>query len=224
MPAHTTTQSNMQDRIVTAIILACFALITIAMVSCGKAESGGGKKAQQPTATATTTAATDSASQHTSRIERGKYLVTVGACNDCHTPLKMGPKGPERDMEKMLAGHPEGLALPAPPKVDGPWGMMFTAMTGTAYAGPWGITYSMNLTPDTATGLGNWSEQTFLLALKEGKHFGGSRPIMPPMPWEMYKNMTDEDLKAIFAYLKSIPAVKNKVPEYMPPAGPMASK
>ncbi|MCC7438038.1 MAG: c-type cytochrome [Armatimonadetes bacterium] len=210
----------MRDRIVTAIILACFALITIAMVSCGKAGAENGTTPQQQTTTATP----DSASQHASRVERGKYLVTVGACNDCHTPMKMGPKGPERDMARMLAGHPEEVVLPAPPKVDGPWGMAFTAMTGTAYAGPWGITYAMNLTPDTATGLGNWSEQIFMLAIKEGKHFGGSRPIMPPMPWEMYKNMTDEDLKSIFAYLKSIPAVKNKVPEYMPPAGPMASK
>ncbi|MCE7933033.1 MAG: diheme cytochrome c-553 [Chlorobi bacterium CHB2] len=191
------------------------------MVSCGKAETGESKATQQTTATTTTP---DSASQHASRIERGKYLVTISGCNDCHTPMKMGPKGPEKDMARLLAGHPEEAALPTPPKIDGPWGMMSTAMTGTAYAGPWGVSYAMNLTPDTTTGLGNWSEQVFMLAIKEGKHFGGSRPIMPPMPWDAYKQMTDEDLKAVFAYLKSIPAVKNKVPEYVPPQGPMASK
>lgn len=221
MPAHATTKGNMRDMIATAIVLTCFALITAAMVSCGKAETGESKATQQTTATTTTP---DSASQHASRIERGKYLVTIGGCNDCHTPMKMGPKGPEKDMARMLAGHPEEAVLPTPPKIDGPWGMMSTAMTGTAYAGPWGVTYAMNLTPDTTTGLGNWSEQIFMLAIKEGKHFGGSRPIMPPMPWEMYRHMTDEDLKAVFAYLKSIPAVKNKVPEYVPPQGPMASK
>lgn len=218
MSARTTTQGNIRDMIVTAIILTCFALVTAAMVSCSKAETGENKKTHHTTTTP------DSANQHAARIERGKYLVTIGGCGDCHTPMKMGPKGPEKDMARMLAGHPEEAVLPAPPTIDGPWGLMSTAMTGTAYAGPWGVTYAMNLTPDTATGLGNWSEQIFMLAIKEGKHFGGSRPIMPPMPWEMYKNMTDEDLKSVFAYLKSIPAVKNKVPEYMPPAGPMASK
>jgi hypothetical protein len=81
------------------------------------------------------------------RIERGKYLVTVMVCNDCHTPFKMGPKGPEPDMSLMLSGHPEQMKMPPPPKPVGPW-IASIAATNTAYAGPWGISYTTNLTPD----------------------------------------------------------------------------
>jgi hypothetical protein len=58
----------------------------------------------------------------------------------------------------------------------------------------------------------------FLAALKTGKHMGTSREIQPPMPWHSYSQMTDEDLSAIFAYLKSIPALPNHVPDYQPPS------
>ena len=153
------------------------------------------------------------------RIERGKYLVTIGGCNDCHTPFKMGPNGPEPDMSKMLSGHPEQMKMPPPPKVAMPWMGVFSA-TDTAFAGPWGITYAANLTSDQNTGLGIWTEDMFLKAMKTGKHMGTSRPIQPPMPWMWIGKATDEDLKAIFAYLKSIPAIANHVPDYEPPAGP----
>ncbi len=92
------------------------------------------------------------------RIERGKYLVTIMFCNDCHTPYKMGPKGPEPDMSRMLSGHPEAMKLPPPPKPSGPWIVAFTG-TNTAFAGPWGISYTSNLTPDKNTGLGIWTEE-----------------------------------------------------------------
>jgi hypothetical protein len=153
------------------------------------------------------------------RLERGKYLVTIMYCNDCHTPFKMGPKGPEPDMSRMLSGHPEGMKLPPPPKPSGPWVVSFIG-TNTAFAGPWGISYSANLTPDKNTGIGGgvWSEEVFLKALKTGKHFGVSRDIQPPMPWPWIGQATDEDLKAIFAYLKSIPPIANHVPDYEPPA------
>ena len=55
------------------------------------------------------------------RIERGKYLVNFGGCHDCHTPLKMGPNGPEPDMSRALSGHPQDLVMPEPPKANGPW-------------------------------------------------------------------------------------------------------
>ena len=93
------------------------------------------------------------------------------------------------------------------------------AATGTAFAGPWGVTYAANLTPDENSGLGIWTEEMFLAALKTGKHMGTSREIQPPMPWYSYSQMTDEDLRAIFAYLKSIPALPNHVPDYQPPPG-----
>jgi mono/diheme cytochrome c family protein len=151
------------------------------------------------------------------RIARGKYLVTITACNDCHTPFKMGAKGPEPDMSKMLSGHPESQKLPPPPKDTGPW-MLIGSATSTAWAGPWGISYTANLTPDKNTGLGIWTEDMFIKAMRLGKHMGTSREIQPPMPWQWYGKMADEDLKAIFAYLQSIPPIANHVPDYEPPA------
>ena len=152
-------------------------------------------------------------------VERGQYLVTIGGCNDCHTPLKMGPKGPEPDMTRMLSGHPEDLKLPPPPKLPegSPW-MVVSAATNTAHAGPWGISYTKNLTPDTLTGIGFWTEEMFINTIRSGKHFGKGRPIMPPMPWFNYARGTDDDLKAIYAYLRTIPPVVNHVPDYEPPA------
>lgn len=151
-------------------------------------------------------------------VQRGEYLVRITGCNDCHTPMKMGPQGPAPDMTQMLSGHPAAMQLPPPPAPVGPWMVSFTA-TNTAFAGPWGVTYAMNLTPDKDTGIGNWTEQNFIQAMRTGKHMGQGRPIMPPMPWQNVAAMTDEDIKAVFAYLKSVPAIKNQVPEWAPPAG-----
>jgi mono/diheme cytochrome c family protein len=147
-----------------------------------------------------------------SPVERGKYLVSSAGCHDCHTPHIMGPNGPEPDMSRMLSGHPEGAKITKGPKLDMPWGAAVTADM-TAWSGPWGVSYTANLTPDQNTGLGNWTEDMFVKAIREGKHMGTSRPILPPMPWPAFRNFTDEDLKAIFAYLKSIPPVTNHVPD-----------
>jgi cytochrome c553 len=153
-----------------------------------------------------------------SPVERGKYLVTAMGCNDCHTPWKLGEKGPEPDMTRMLSGHPEGMKLPPSPALPpGPWGIT-AALTMTAWSGPWGTSHTTNLTPDPETGLGALSEENFVQAIRTGKHLGAGRDILPPMPWPMYRNLSDEDLKAIFAYLKSIPPIKNKVPDPVPPA------
>lgn len=184
----------------------------------GPGVTGCGEREEAPAAD-TTASAPKSEAATVEPVERGKYLVTVGGCGDCHTPLKMGPNGmPEPDMSMMLAGHPEGLKMPPAPKVDMPW-MMVGAATATAYAGPWGVSYAINLTPDSVTGLGTWTEDIFINALRSGKHWGASRPIMPPMPWQNLARATDEDLKAMYAYLRSIPPIKNKAPDYEPPAG-----
>jgi hypothetical protein len=147
-----------------------------------------------------------------SPVERGKYLATTMGCHDCHTPKKMGPNGPEPDFSRTLIGHPENTKLPAPPKLDGSW---VTAGNSdfTAWVGPWGISYASNLTPDENTGLGIWTEEMFLKAMKTGRHMGTSRPILPPMPWPNVGAATDADQKALFAYLKSLPPVKNRVPD-----------
>ena len=171
-------------------------------------------RAQTPSRT------TDSTAE---KIARGKYIVTTSGCNDCHTPWVMGPKGPEPDMSRMLSGHPESAVLPPPPAVQGPW-VMTASATNTAWAGPWGVSFTANLTPDAETGLGKWTQRNFNETIRTGRHMGRGRPILPPMPILMYKNFTDADMEAIFTYLKSIPAVKNRVPEPLPPVTPVAAK
>jgi hypothetical protein len=131
------------------------------------------------------------------RVDRGRYLVQAMGCHDCHTPKKMGPKGPEFDFTRALSGHPEGSGLPAPPKLGaGPW----TATASwdlTAWSGPWGISYPVNLTPDENTGLGIWTEEMFVKTMRTGRHMGVSRPILPPMPWWALNALEDEDLKSV---------------------------
>lgn len=160
------------------------------------------------------------AADPTEIVQRGKYLVRISGCTDCHTPKKFSPTGMADDMDNYLAGHPAGAQLPPPPDLSGtPW---FAATAGmTAWTGPWGISYAANLTPDQHTGLGFWTEEMFIKALRTGKHMGEGRQILPPMPWENLVAMSDEDLRAVFAFLKTIPAVRNEVPQPVPPTGPL---
>jgi len=150
------------------------------------------------------------------KVARGKYLVTTSGCNDCHTPWKPGANGPEPDMSRMLSGHPEKMELPAPPQPSGPW-IVAAAATNTAWSGPWGVSFTANLTPDKETGLGKWTLRQFTDTIRTGRHLGRGRPILPPMPIPMYKHFTDEDLAAIHAYLQTIPPIQNRVPEPLPP-------
>jgi mono/diheme cytochrome c family protein len=154
-------------------------------------------------------------------VERGRYLVSIGGCTDCHTPLQMGPNGPAPDLTRFLSGHPADVKLPPPPDLkDSPW---FAATAGmTAWTGPWGISYAANLTPDTNTGLGIWTEEMFITAMRQGKHMGAGRDILPPMPWQNVATLTDADLKAVFAYLQSLPPIYNPVPNPQPPHGPVS--
>lgn len=153
--------------------------------------------------------------------ERGEMLVTVGLCHDCHTQKKLGPKGPEPDMDRMLSGHPEGSVIDPPfkPAAGSPW-IIASNDQLTAWSGPWGVSFSANLTPDTVTGLrsGVWSEELFIKALRTGKHLGTARDVLPPMPWPFIGQHSDDDLKAIWAYLGTIPAIRNQVPDPIPPA------
>jgi mono/diheme cytochrome c family protein len=161
-----------------------------------------------------TVAAQDAAS---AQVKRGEYLVTIGSCHDCHTPLMMGPGGPEPDMKRALSGHPQDIAIKAQAPASGPW-MAVASSTLTAWSGPWGVSFSANLTPDPETGvLRDFTEQQFIQTLRTGRHQGQGRQILPPMPWPFIGQMTDDDLKAVFAYLRQIPAVRNKVPDPVPP-------
>ncbi len=150
-------------------------------------------------------------------LKRGAQLIAYGGCVDCHTPFKMGANGPEKDVARGLSGHPEDLKLPPPPRLEGAWNWAGSASM-TAFVGPWGVTYAANLTPDRETGIGGWREKDFLQAMRTGKHVGAARPILPPMPWQAVSSLPEKDLRAIYAYLMAQPAVKNKVPDYVPPA------
>jgi len=151
-------------------------------------------------------------------IERGQYLVTLGGCNDCHSPKKMTPNGPVPDEARLLSGQPSDEKLPeVPPSIFGPdkWGAIANNHL-TGWVGPWGTSYSPNLSPDPETGTGVWNEELFIRILRTGKFMGSGRDILPPMPWYDYAKLTDADLKAIFAYLKSLKPIKNQVPASVP--------
>jgi cytochrome c553 len=152
-------------------------------------------------------------------VERGRYLAGFGGCNDCHSPKVFTPKGPQVDESKRLSGHPASEKLPAlPAGVLGPdrWGAVTTNGL-TAWVGPWGTSFAANLTPH-ATGIGNWTAEAFIKAMRTGKHLGEGRQILPPMPWQDIGKLRDADLRALFAYLKSLPPVANEVPAPLPPA------
>jgi len=152
------------------------------------------------------------------QVEMGAYLVSTMGCHDCHTPLTMGPKGPEPDMSRALTGHPESLRMPPPPVLPaGPW-MMVSAATNTAHAGPWGVSFTANLTPDKETGLGDWTEAQFIATMRTGRHQGKGRPVLPPMPYQMLGALTDPEIKAVWTYLRSLSPVRNRVPAPVDPA------
>jgi hypothetical protein len=152
-------------------------------------------------------------------VKRGEYLVTIGGCEDCHSPKKMTAMGPVVDETLRYSGFQAGWKLP---KVDmsligtGKWdGLIAYGLTG--YVGPWGASFAANLTPDDATGIGKWTENTFINAIRNGKYAGAGRPLLPPMPWQGIAKATDSDLKAMFAYFHSLPPIKNRVPVPIPP-------
>lgn len=189
--------------------------INFALLCClyaGLNACGGGEQGKESTSSA-------------DQITRGEYLVTIGSCNYCHSPKLATPyEGIIVDSTRMLSGHPADAVLSKiNVKIDSSltkktdWVLMSLDMT--AFAGPWGISYTANLTPDTTTGIGAWTEETFIKTLRTGKHLGqeGGRKVLPPMPWNFIGKMTDDDLKAVYAYLRSIPPVSNQVPAPVPP-------
>ncbi len=151
-------------------------------------------------------------------VKQGKHLVEIMGCNDCHSPKKVGPKGPEIIEELLLSGYPSDRPVVTfdSKLIKEGFAMFYPDLT--AAAGPWGISFAANLTPDE-TGIGNWSEEQFKKALTEGKLKGldGSRTLLPPMPWVNYISLTDEEIHAVFTYLKSIKPVKNIVPNPISP-------
>ena len=191
-----------------ATLLSMFVPVAVALAGCNQPASTPAPAPAAPAAPAQ------------SPVERGKMLVMGGGCHDCHTPKKLGPNGPEADLDKALSGHPERDGVLA--KFKDAKGSPYSTHTNddlTAWSGAWGVSYAANLTPDETTGIGLWSEDSFVKALKTGKHMGAGRQILPPMPWNWYGQLPDDDLKAIYAYLKSLPPIMNKVPMATGPDG-----
>lgn len=136
------------------------------------------------------------------RVARGKYLATIAGCHDCHSPKVDAQMTP--DMSRAFSGRPQ--STPPPKQREGE---ITASMDLTAWAGPWGNSFAANLTPDPETGLGRrYDEAKFIKTIRTGKKPEGE-PLLPPMPWNVYAHMTDEDLKSLWAYLKTVPAVKN---------------
>ena len=144
-------------------------------------------------------------------VQRGKYLVdAVAACGYCHTPRV----GADYDMNMYLAGHPAGQPSPRYNfRMIREGIFIVTAPQLSAFSGAFGTSFASNLTPDKETGLGEWTEEMFIKAMRTGRHQGveSNRKILPPMPVKHYAQMNDEDLKAIWAYLRTIKPVKNEV-------------
>ena len=149
----------------------------------------------------------------------GQHIVTIAGCSDCHTPKKMTSTGPEPNIELALSGHPANM--PSPDIDRNQIQSKGLAVTDdlTAWAGPWGISYAANITSDSTTGIGNWSLEQFITCLRKGKYMGleKARNLLPPMPWQDFQNMTDNEMKAVFAYLKSTKPIHNIVPQAAAP-------
>ena len=142
-------------------------------------------------------------------IKKGEYLVGILGCGDCHAPKMMTSHG--------LSGHPSAIPMPKVNKEAlKDWALFFPTLTMSV--GPWGASFAANITPD-ATGIGSWTYEQFKIAMTQGKSKGiaTARPLLPPMPWQNYVNMKDEDLRAVFAYLKSCKPIHNVIPQPISP-------
>jgi mono/diheme cytochrome c family protein len=179
-----------------ALVLAG-ALFCCGLAACARAVRAG---SATPAAVAATPLAGGPAASD--KVARGKWLVTVLGCNDCHTPRL--PEG-RQDPGYLLAGHKTNDPYPTwdDSLFTRGYGMLVST-SGTAFAGPWGVTFARNLTPDKTTGIGGWNEDAFINVLREGM-------LKPPMPLT-YGQLADDDLKAMYAYLASLKPVKNLVP------------
>jgi len=202
------------DLIFTTLIIAAAIILTSVLAT---ATVGATTTEPAPAAAGQVAQTGDRVAQTGDRVIRGKYLVDIMGCHDCHTPWKMGPQGPEMDMTRALSGHPENMAMPpAPALPPGPW-MGAVGATMTAWAGPWGVSFTRNLTPDKETGLGDWTLEQFIATMKTGRDRGKGRALLPPMPYFNLAKLSDEDIASVFAYLQSLPPMKNRVPQPIDP-------
>jgi cytochrome c553 len=137
-------------------------------------------------------------------VDRGKYLVNITGCHDCHSPKSQGMTP---DPARLLSGRPSTTKIPTKPD-----GEVHASLDLTAWFGPWGQTVASNLTPDPATGMPakGYNEKTFLATMRSGKKPNGTA-VNPPMPIDVYQNLTDDDLRSIWAYLVTLKPIRNAV-------------
>ncbi len=153
-------------------------------------------------------------------VARGKLLVELGGCGECHTPKYNTGFGLKPVPGRFLSGYPADEPLPDLPYADfGTPGMekVFYTTDGTIWVGRWGVSFSANITPDPETGIGNWTEENFKKTFRTGTHIGVGRELSPPMPIDVYSKLTSEDIRSIFLYLQTVEPVKNRVPLPIPP-------
>ncbi|UEG49537.1 diheme cytochrome c-553 [Ferruginibacter lapsinanis] len=194
----------------TAFMLSVVVIAAMLMTRCSNNKS---------TAPETTLQQTSSFGGFETKEKWGEHLVTVGGCNDCHTPKKITAMGPVIDSSLWLSGHPEHMPIPEIDRklVESKGLAVTNAMT--SWVGPWGVSFAANLTSDSTTGIGAWTLENFITAIRKGKKSGtpGGRPLLPPMPWEWFKHMSDAELDAIFTYLQYTKPIHNVVPPPLPP-------
>src|SRR5688572_5567329 len=154
-------------------------ILSLAFIAIGFSKCSSNKEPESTTAS-TETEKTNFGGYET-QVKWGEHLVTIGGCNDCHTPKKMTTMGPVDDSTLLLSGHPEKLPAPDVDRKQMESKGLVVTSDFTAWIGPWGISYSANLTPDE-TGTGKWTEDQFLYAVRNSisKGLPGSRPLMPP--------------------------------------------
>ena len=145
-------------------------------------------------------------------VDRGKYLVSITGCHDCHSPKSQGMTP---DPARLLSGRPSTTKMPS--KADGE---IHASLDFTAFWGPWGQTVASNLTPDKATGLPGrgYNEKTFVQTMRTGKKPNGTA-VQPPMPVEVYLNLSDDDLRSIWMYLQTLKPINNAVLAGLDPPG-----
>lgn len=186
-----------------AVVTIITAIIALVFIACSDSSASEKKKSIDMT--------------EAEKVQRGSYLVNAIGCDDCHSPKEITAAGFEIIPELRLSGYQSANHSPKADSNVVKEGWLLFGGDLTTAVGPWGQSFAANLTSD-ATGIGNWKEEQFIKAIREGKYKGldNTRPLLPPMPWFVYKNLTDDDLKSIFAFLKSTNPVKNVVPAPKP--------
>src|ERR1035437_3335950 len=188
-----------------SLFLGMAGIMSIALWTCAP-------KSGQPSGNDSTNTAAGAAAVAAATADHGKYLVKSMGGGDCHTHWTLGPQGPAPDMTRQLSGFPAGMKIAGMATLSPPWAWAGD-VTMTAFSGPWGVSFGSNLTPDSATGLGAWSQEAFVNSIRTGKHMGKGREFLPPMPWAGFANLTDQDLGSMYLYLRTVPPISNKVPD-----------